>query len=180
MSSHRTVVIGVGSPLMGDDGLGVAVVDALRSRWLEEAGLSFLDGGTWGMQLMPDLEEADRLLLLDVIRSGQAAGTLVRLERDQLPRHLHHKLSPHQIDLGEVLALMELRGTFPEHAVAMGIEPAVVELGEGLSATVADTVPALIDAVAEQLRSWGHRLVPAPGADDQAAHGRPWERAFHA
>ena len=165
---------------MGDDGLGVAMVEALRYRWSEEPGLSFLDGGTWGMQLMPDLEDAGRLLLLDVIRSGRPPGTLVRLERDQLPRHLHHKLSPHQIDLGEVLALLELRGTFPEHAVALGIEPAAVVLGEGLSPLVAATVPSLIDAVSEQLRRWGHRLVPMPVASGPDVHHQPRSRALHA
>jgi hydrogenase maturation protease len=165
---------------MGDDGLGVALVEMLRSRWSEEPGLSFLDGGTWGMQLMPDLEEADRLLLLDVIRSGRPPGTLVRLDRDQLPRHLHHKLSPHQIDLGEVLALLELRGTFPEDAVAMGIEPARVELGEGLSPVVAGAVPALIDAATEQLRCWGHRLTPVPATPGRDQRRSPWTGALHA
>lgn len=151
-----TVVLGVGSPLMGDDGLGVHVVDRLRPAWEGVAGLELLDGGVWGMQLMPYIEGADRFLLVDVIRGGARPGALLRLERAQLPRHLHHKLSPHQIDLGEVFALLELRGTFPAEAVALGVEPHTVELMDGLSPCVEQAVPSLVDAVERQLRAWGH------------------------
>ena len=146
---------------MGDDGLGVEVVETLRHMWAPDPDLVFLDGGTWGMRVLPYIESARRLLLLDVIRDGQDPGALIRLERDELPRHLKQKLSPHQIDLSEVLALAELRGTFPEDAVALGIEPEVVELHDGLSETVKATVPELIEAVRDQLEAWGHTLEPA-------------------
>jgi len=158
MIDGDTVVLGVGSPLMGDDGLGVEVVEKLRERWAHDPDLVFLDGGTWGMRVLPYIEGAKRLLLLDVIRNDQAPGTLIRLERDELPRHLKQKLSPHQIDLGEVLALAELRGTFPQEAVALGIEPDRVELHDGLSPKVSETVPELIEAVRAQLTAWGHAL----------------------
>jgi len=158
MTDRGTVVLGVGSPLMGDDGLGVGVVEMLRERWSGDPGLTFLDGGTWGMRVLPYIEDARRLLLLDVIRAGREPGTVVRLERDELPRHLHHKLSPHQIDLAEVLALAELRGSFPDEAVALGVEPAEVALRDGLSSVVEAAVPALVEAVRTQLEAWGHDL----------------------
>lgn len=160
MIDGETVVLGVGSPLMGDDGLGVCVVEMLRERWAHDPDLVFLDGGTWGMRVLPYIEGAKRLLLLDVIRDDQDPGTLIRLERDELPRHLKQKLSPHQIDLGEVLALAELRGTFPENAVALGIEPDRVELHDGLSAKVRARVPDLVEAARAQLEEWGHTLEP--------------------
>jgi len=158
MIEGGTVVLGVGSPLMGDDGLGVEVVETLYHRWHHDPTLHFLDGGTWGMRVLPFIEGADRLLLIDVIRGGREPGEVIRLEKGELPRHLNHKISPHQIDLAEVLALAELRGTFPEQAVALGIEPDLVELHHGLSPRVQAAVPALVEAVRRQLESWGHRL----------------------
>ena len=155
-----TVVLGAGSPLMGDDGLGVEVVEELAQRWAETATLRFLDGGVWGMRLLPYIEEADRLLLIDAIRAGEEPGDLVRLERNEIPRHMSTKLSVHQIDLGEVFAVAELRGHFPPEAVAIGIEPEIVQSYVPLSSTVRETVPALIEAVEEQLRDWGHVLTP--------------------
>jgi hydrogenase maturation protease len=155
-----TVVLGAGSPLMGDDGLGVEAVEELSQRWAETPTLRFLDGGVWGMRLLPYIEEADRLLVIDAIRAGEEPGELVRLERNEIPRHMSMKLSVHQVDLGEVLAVAELRGTFPEEAVAIGIEPQIVQSYVPLSAKVREQVPALLEAVEEQLREWGHVLEP--------------------
>jgi hydrogenase maturation protease len=160
MIDAETVVLGVGSPLMGDDGVGVAVVERLHAAWQPDPEVAFLDGGVWGMRIMPFIETARRLLVIDVIRNGQRPGTLIRLEKDEIPRHLHQKFSPHQIDLSEVLALAELRGTLPEEVIALGIEPAEVELHDGLSVSVEASVPKLMEEAIAQLRSWGHELSP--------------------
>ena len=156
MTDVRTVVLGVGSPLMGDDGVGVAAVELLRRALGPMSEVALLDGGTWGMQLLPEIEEAGRLLVLDAIYDGQAPGTVVRLEKHELPRLLYQKVSPHQIDLREVFAVAELRGTFPAEAVALGVEPEVVELQEGFSPSVERAIPVLLEAAVEQLRAWGH------------------------
>lgn len=161
IAAGTTVVLGAGSPLMGDDGLGVEVVATLAERWAETPTLRFLDGGVWGMRLLPYIEEADRLLVVDAIRAGVEPGEIVRLERNELPRHMATKLSVHQIDLGEVFAVAELRGRFPPEAVAIGIEPEIVQAYVPLSEPVRRSVPALLEAVEEQLRAWGHRLEPA-------------------
>ena len=57
--------------------------------------------------------------------------------------------------------MLELKGTFPEDAVALGIEPHVVELQDGLSATVEEAMPRLLGEILAQLRTWGHE-VPHP------------------
>jgi hydrogenase maturation protease len=157
MSSGRTLVLGVGSPLMGDDGVGVAALSGLRSGWRFDDGVELADGGTWGMTLLPAIETAGRLLIIDAIRSGARPGDLVELGRDALPRGLATKLSPHQIDLREVLALADLRGLLPADAVAIGLEPYRVELDAGLSRQLAARLPALEERVVSRLRSWGHR-----------------------
>lgn len=159
-TGKTTVVLGAGSPLMGDDGLGVEVVEALAERWEESPTLRFLDGGVWGMRLLPYIEDADRLIVVDAIRAGVEPGALVRLERNEIPRHMHAKLSPHQIDLGEVFAVAELRGHFPPEAIAIGIEPEIVQAYVPLSEVVRASVPDLIEAVERQLEAWGHSLQP--------------------
>jgi hydrogenase maturation protease len=171
MIDAETVVLGVGSPLMGDDGLGVAALEAMRDRWEGTPGLAFVDGGTWGMRIMPYIEGARRLLVLDVIRAGRQPGALVRLGREEVPRHMHRKLSPHQIDLSEVFALAELRGMLPAELVALGVEPASVELRDALSEKVEDALPALIEAARSQLAAWGHDLAPkVPPSMSEAPH----------
>jgi hydrogenase maturation protease len=154
--SPRTVVIGLGSPLMGDDGAGLAALDRLRTGWnLEDVDL--VDGGTWGMSLLPVIEDAGRLVLLDAIKAGAAAGEIVVLERDRLPVYLSRKLSPHEVDLRDVLALAELRGTLPSETVAIGVQPEVVELGTELSPPVAAAIELLAETVVSRLERWRHR-----------------------
>jgi hydrogenase maturation protease len=161
-SGARTVVLGLGNPLMGDDGLGLAVLARLREGW-ELPEVELVDGGTWGMNLLPLIEDASQLVLLDAIRTRAPSGTVIELERDQLPRYLAHKLSPHQIDLKEVLALAELRGTLPERTVAIGAEPEAVELSTDLSPPLAGAVDAITLAVVARLGAWGHACRPLAG-----------------
>jgi hydrogenase maturation protease len=161
---RRTVVLGLGNPLMADDGLGLLALERLRAEWDLPPGVTLADGGTWGMMLLPLIEDADELLLLDAIRAGQAPGTLTELSREELPRYFAHKLSPHQIDLREILALSELRGTMPARVVAIGVEPGRVEMSTELSPVVEARVDEVIHAAVERLAAWGHachrRAVP--------------------
>jgi hydrogenase maturation protease len=154
------VVIGVGSPLMGDDGLGLVALEALREQWSFEPHLELLDGGTWGMNLLPFIESARRVLIIDAVHGGGEAGSFIKLERADIPRFFALKLSPHQIDLKEVLALAELRGNLPEQTVVLGLEPAVVEMSASLSLTVAEGIPRLVDEVVDHLEGWGYDVRP--------------------
>jgi len=81
--TYDTVVIGLGNPLMGDDGLGLAALEALREGWDFEPHLELVDGGTWGMNLLPFIESADRVLVLDAIK---VRGTLPALLERALER----------------------------------------------------------------------------------------------
>jgi hydrogenase maturation protease len=110
------------------------------------------------MNLLPLIETADRLLILDAIQAGIEPGAPVRLDRQELPRVLAHKLSPHQIDLKEVLALAELRGHLPAEALALGIQPETIELDDRLSSPVAAGLPLLLERAVACLRDWGHEV----------------------
>ena len=155
MSDAPTVVIGLGNPLMGDDGLGLAAVARLEAGWELPPGVELVDGGTWGLNLLPVIEDAGRVLLVDAITVGAAPGTLVRIPRDRLPRYLATKISPHEVDLRDVLALAELRRTLPAETTAIGLEPATVALGSELSAPIEAALDTLVAAVVEDLAAWG-------------------------
>ena len=153
---NGTVVIGLGNPLMGDDGAGLAALDVLRDQWRME-DVELVDGGTWGMSLLPTIEDADRVLFVDAIVAGGKPGDVAILERDRLPIYFTRKLSPHQTDLRDVLAAAELRGTLPAESIAIGVEPASVALGTELSPQVQRAMVPLVAAVIMQLTRWGHR-----------------------
>jgi hydrogenase maturation protease len=163
-----TLVIGLGNPLMADDGLGLAALEHLRRDWRLPPEVRLLDGGTWGLQLLPHIEDARRLMLLDAIEAGAAPGGLVLLERESLPRFFSHKLSPHQIDLREVLALAELRGRMPAELVAIGLQPGLVTMSPGLTPAVEAGLPLLLEAVVTRLAAWGHTVPRAAAPEERA------------
>jgi hydrogenase maturation protease len=154
---QRTLVIGLGNPLMGDDGVGLAALEELRLQWEVPSEVELVDGGTWGMNLLPLLEACDRVLLLDAVRTGSPPGTVVALLGDAVPRGFDHKFSPHQIDLREVLALAMLRGTLPGELAAIGVEPANIALGLELSPEVAAAIPLMLARTVAWLEALGHR-----------------------
>jgi hydrogenase maturation protease len=152
----RTYVIGLGNPLMGDDGIGVLAQRSLEAEWTVSEDVHIVDGGTWGMNLLPLIEDAENLLLIDAIERAQAPGALIKLEGDQVPRALAMKISPHEVDLHEVLAVASLRGRLPQRLVAIGLQPERIEFGLPLSPIVERGMSGLVDAVAQQLVGWGH------------------------
>lgn len=145
---------------MGDDGLGLAALERLRAGWRFDPPAMLVDGGTWGMNLLHEIEDAERVLLIDAIHADRAPGTLIVLERTELPRFFAMKLSPHQIDMKEVLAVAELRGTLPDRTVAIGLQPERVELSTELSPAVRDGAASLVARIIRQLEHWGHQAVP--------------------
>jgi hydrogenase maturation protease len=155
-NSGRTVVIGLGNPLMGDDGLGLVALERLRAEYAIPPEVELVDGGTWGMNLLPVIEEAGRVILIDAIDVGATPGTPVRLERERLPRYLATKISPHQVDLRDVLGLAELRGTLPDDTIALGLQPERVALADRLSDTLSCRVDDLVTIVAQELVDRGH------------------------
>ena len=156
MSTPRTRVIGLGSPIMGDDGFGLAVLARLEARWHLPEDVELVDGGTWGMSLLPTIEDSDHVLFVDAINTGSAPGTVAVIEREQLPKYFMLKLSPHQIDIREVLAACELRGTLPDVTEAYGAQPEIIDMSTELSPALAARVDEVADLVGARLGRLGH------------------------
>jgi len=76
-SGEKTLVLGLGNVLMGDEGIGVHVVRALEQCALPD-GVECLDGGTGGFILLEPLQSADRIVLIDAAADASAPGTITR------------------------------------------------------------------------------------------------------
>lgn len=168
-ATRQTTIIGLGSPLMGDDGLGLAAVARLTAHYELPSDVVVVDGGTWGMSLLPDIEDADRLLMIDAIKANQVPGTEILLDRAGLPRHLALKSSAHEVGLSEVIALADFRGTLPQETWALGLEPEVVELCTELSPRISVAVDGLVARIVRMLEDWGHSVTKRAVVDPHAA-----------
>ncbi len=157
----NALVLGLGNPIMGDDGLGLAALARLARDWDLPPSVSLVDGGTWGMNLLPQIETADQLILLDAIRAGTPPGTLVVIERDELPRYFSLKISPTRSTSARCWAGGSRAGySLPAAAVAIGAEPLEVELGTSLTPAVEARVEDVVLRAVDRLAHWGHRSGP--------------------
>lgn len=145
-------VLGVGNPIMGDDGAGVQML-ALLAHERRDSRVEYVDGGTGGMELVPLVQEASRLLILDAV-AGPTPGAVVHLTGDQIPRMLAAKLSPHQVGLLDVLSAVRLLGHEPDLLEVVGVVPESVDLRVGLSDLVTAAVPAAVAAAVGVLDRW--------------------------
>jgi hydrogenase maturation protease len=147
------LVLGIGNPLLGDDGFGVEVARRLKEAG-EVAGVEIVDGGSQGLYLLPYLQGRSHIIVADAIAFGGEPGEIVRLNADQIPARLQVKVSEHQISFHEVLALMQLLGEEPEEFVFFGVEPKSNEWGDGLSPEIAAAVDPVIEKIKEQIAIW--------------------------
>jgi hydrogenase maturation protease len=131
-----------------------------------------MEGGTLGLDLLPRLEDVERLLLIDSVKLGREAGEIVRLEGDAVPAALDVKISPHQVGVQDLLATARLMGREPPLVVLWGMEPERLDPGTDFSATVAAALPRLQDGVLRELSLWG---VPGEPVAEEAPPPVWWE-----
>ncbi len=154
----KILVMGLGNIILRDEGLGVRALEQLCERYELPPHVEAIDGGTLGLSLLPYLDGVSDLLIIDAVQTGQAPGTLVRLEGEAIPAALAVKMSMHQIGLQELLAISAIQGTTPARVVLWGMVPALMEPGVELSDTVSAQLDALVEATAGELRAWGVEL----------------------
>lgn len=154
------VVLGLGNVLHTDDAVGVRVIQRLRDVACLPPGITLIDGGTLGLELLSIAAGAQRLLVVDAIEAGVAAGTLVRYGHQEL-RALAGGASAHELGLGDLLAALSLLGAEPEEIVLLGLQPASLVLGTTLSPAVEAGLDDLNQAVLAEIARW----TSAPGVD---------------
>lgn len=150
----RKVVLGLGNTLNHDEGLGVHALAPLAERLSPQAAVELLDGGTLGLNLLPLVEACDHLLVLDAIDAGQPPGTIIELRGDEIPLYAGVKISQHQLTFQEVLGLARLRGKLPRRLHLIGVQPADLAIGIGMSAVVTAAMPQVVERAVTVLRAW--------------------------
>jgi len=145
-------VLGVGNPIMADDGTGLELLGRVRAQ-RRDPRVEYVDGATGGMELLPVVTEAKRLLVLDAV-AGSTPGQVVQLSGDQLPRLLSGKLSPHQVGLLDVFAAARLLDREPEVIEVVGVVAAKVEMRLGLSGPVTGALGEAVGAAVQVIDTW--------------------------
>lgn len=155
-SLRPLVAIGVGNILLGDDAIGVRVIEALRAAWEDDpvavpVGTRLVDGGTLGLDLLPIVREARGVVLVDAVRLGDPTGTVSVLHGDAITSAGGQQDGQAASAVGELIAVARLMDWLPEPVSMVGVEIADVAFGQHLSPLAERALPAAVDAVRSEL-----------------------------
>lgn len=159
--AKRVLILGLGNPLLGDEGVGVRVVEELKGLELPD-GVAVVEGGTAGLGLVGLMEGYQRVIIVDAVNMGYPPGRVVRFTpADVRFKVAEAPLSLHHIGLGEVLALAKALGVAPVELVIVGIQPGRIEGQIGLSPEVEGAIPHSIGIILDELNARISSHLPA-------------------
>jgi hydrogenase maturation protease len=147
----RTLLLGLGNPLLGDDAVGLKVAALVSQRLDGTAGVDVEEEEAGGLRLMERMTGYERVVLVDAAVTGGTPGTIRRLAPDDLPTQ--RTGVAHGIDLPRALALgRQLGYPMPSEVRVVAIEAeSVLEFRHEMTAAVAAAVEPAVEAVLEEL-----------------------------
>jgi hydrogenase maturation protease len=151
----RILILGLGNTLLGDDGLGVHVVDRLRQTY-DGGVLDFVDGGTLGFRLASLLAGYPACIVVDAAELRAPPGTIKTLGLTDLMDWFlkRQRSSVHEAGLIDLLTLLHLEDKLPRRLAIVAIQPGRLEWYETLSDPAIAALPGACAAVLEVARQW--------------------------
>ncbi len=151
-TSVKTLVLGVGNPILSDDGVGIHVARELKKRKLK--GITVDELAASGLELLDAVRGFDKLVIIDAIQTkGGKPGQVYVLEERDFEKSIHGS-SPHGINIATALALGRklVPQDMPKEVVFFAIEAEdLVNVSEKLTPRVAEAVPKILDRIAKEL-----------------------------
>jgi len=149
----KTIVIGVGNPILQDDGVGIHVANQLRQH-VNHPDVTFDEALTGGMNLLDLILGYDKAILIDAINIKNAKnGDVKRLLLSDFPSL--HSNNPHDVSFLEALKLAESLGEkrIPNEIVIIGIVLKEIPyvFGDQLSSKIAAAVPKAVKLTISEL-----------------------------
>jgi hydrogenase maturation protease len=150
----KTIVLGVGNPILQDDGVGIHVINELRKH-LNESRVTLDIAYTGGLNLLDMIRGFDKVILVDAVKQeGSRTGEVKRFSLTEA--HTVHSCNPHDVSLSEALLLAKQLGEkhLPQEIIVIGIVVKnTVDFGEHLSREVASAVPTAMNLVLNELKN---------------------------
>ena len=153
-SVEPVLVLGLGNLLLGDDGVGLRMLEAMGSA---PVGTELVDGGTQGLALLSYLENREAIIILDAVGLGAPPGTVHVLHGEDIDRFRAARASTaHEGNALELLAIASLLGVLKDDVAVMvvGIEPGRIATGIGLTTEVEAAVGEALSACRAAIDSY--------------------------
>lgn len=146
----KTIVIGLGNPILGDDGIGWKVAEEVKQQLAPDSpvDVEFLSLG--GISLMEHLIGYERAILIDAVTSDQEIGSVIVSNLNEMPDYsAFHITSAHDTSLQNALELGKSMGvSLPKEVIVVGIATDhIYDFSESLSSPVAEAIPKVTEIV---------------------------------
>jgi len=147
----KIFVLGVGNLLLGDEGVGVHLIQRLREMEIDER-VELIDGGTSLLDFLLRMEDISKLIIVDAIKLGGKPGKTYKICVDgSLLKGIKGITSLHQMGVGETLVIAQKMGKLPP-TVIIGIEPKKIAYGLELSPEIEREMGKMVDLVLAEVR----------------------------
>jgi hydrogenase maturation protease len=141
----RTLVLGIGNLLMGDEGVGVHAIREMEKTKVPDH-VSLLDGGTGGFHLLSLFQEYDPIIVIDATMDQKPEGD-VQLRRPRFASDFPRTLSAHDIGLRDLLESATLLGPLPRlFLITVSIKD-LQTMSTELSPNIRGSLPAVVETV---------------------------------
>ncbi|HEY6925225.1 MAG TPA: HyaD/HybD family hydrogenase maturation endopeptidase [Steroidobacteraceae bacterium] len=170
----QSLVLGIGNALLSDDGAGVHCAQRLADILSSRDDVRVIDAGTLCFTLVPEIESAERLIVLDAAELTRAPGELQWFLDGQMDAFLARpRLSAHEIGLRDLMDIARLSAALPRERALIGIQPGSLGWGTELTPEVAKGIDAMVTLTLDLLQLWPGNEPWHPGTDDTALEGAP-------
>lgn len=155
VSPADITVLGIGNLLMGDEGVGIHLIQTLEKSYTFSPSINLIDGGTTGLDLIPYFENCEKMIIVDAVDFQEEPGHIGTLINEEIHYRFNTKLSLHHAGLADVLSVIKLTDIPSPDMMLLGVQPQIVKMGIKLSDVIANKMELLLNLVTEKLEEWG-------------------------
>lgn len=146
-------VVGLGNILMGDDGVGVRVIEELGRTQKLPRNITLIEAETAGISILPQLDEVDAVILVDAVDFEGGYGDVKVYTDFEIGIERPTPVSMHEAGIKDMLSLLRLKSSSLPRIVLVGIKPKNIRLEVGLSPEVVSNIMAAEMAVLDEINS---------------------------
>jgi hydrogenase maturation protease len=153
----RTLILGLGNPILTDDGVGVRVAEAVKDCLPPDAPIDITEVSVGGLTLMETMIGYERVILIDAIQqAGSRPGAFRRMTLDDLRAisPTQHSASPHDASLITALQMGERMGlALPREITIFAVQVEnVTDFSDQPTPAVAAAIPRVTAAVLAEIK----------------------------
>jgi hydrogenase maturation protease len=153
---NKTLVLGIGNPILQDDGIGVHVVQQLKTEYLDFPQVEFLDGGTLSFSLIGKIEGATNLIVIDAAQLDDEPGSVRTFFGEEMDLFLGRQKnsSVHDVTLIDLMSIALLSDRLPFRRALIGVQPETIDWGTEPTPVVKKAIPTVCNLTMELIEKW--------------------------